>query len=248
MSIESSADWDGIWAASRVASRTLGLLAQAVESGITTGELDGVAAACFRECGARPAPAVVYGFPGNVLISVNDEVVHGIPGPRVLRHGDLVSLDVTVELDGYVSDAARSVVVGSVHGTARELAACAKSAFDTALPVASAGRLVSEIGRAVEGEVRRQRFSVVKGLAGHGVGRTIHEPPSVPNEWDPAQRDVLTDGLVITIEPMVAAGSGRIVQARDGWTIRTRDRSLAAHYEDTIVITSGTPIVLTADR
>jgi methionyl aminopeptidase len=245
MSIESSADWDGLRAVSSVASHTLGILARAVEPGVTTAELDGVAAAFLKSCGARSAPADVYGFPGTVLISVNEEVVHGVPGRRVVRMGDVVSLDVTVELGGYVADAARSLVVEPGSQLARRLVGCTKAAFDAALGVARAGARVSEIGRAVEGEVRRQGFSVVKGLAGHGVGRTIHEPPSVPNEWDPHQTDVLTEGLVITIEPMVAAGSGRAVEARDGWAIRTRDRSLAAHYEDTVVITRGRPIVLT---
>ena len=247
MSIESSADWDGLRAVSAVVSQTLGLLARAVEPGITTGELDRLAAAFLKSCGARSAPAMVYGFPGTVLISVNEEIVHGIPGTRVIAPGDLVSLDVTVELDGYIADAARSVVVGDGLPTARHLAACAQSAFDKGLAVATAGVKVNEIGRAVSREVRRHGFAVVKGLAGHGVGRTIHEPPTVSNEWDRWQRDVLTEGLVITIEPMVSAGSARPVEEQDGWTIRTSDRSLAAHYEDTLVITNGVPLVLTMD-
>ena len=157
----------------------------------------------------------------------------------------LVSLDVTVELDGYIADAARSLVVGSGSAEANRLVECAAAAFESALGVARAGTRVSEIGRAVSKEVRARGFRVVRGLAGHGVGRTIHEPPSVPNEWDPFQTDVLTEGLVITIEPMICAGSGVPVEAKDGWTIRTRDRSWAAHYEDTIVITRGRPIILT---
>ena len=245
MSIESSADWDGLRAASAVVSQTLALLSRAVEPGITTGDLDRMAAALFASCGARSAPALVYGFPGSVLISVNDEVVHGVPGARTIAAGDLVSIDVTVELDGYVSDAARSLVVEPGKSTARRLVGCAAAAFAAALPVARAGNRVNEIGRAVHREVRRQGFAVVKGLAGHGLGRTIHEPPSVPNEWDPWQSDVLTEGLVIAIEPMVTTGSGAAVEGQDGWTIRTRDRGLAAHHENTVVITRGRPIVLT---
>jgi methionyl aminopeptidase len=246
MSIDSSADWDGLHAAASVTSQTLTLLARSTEPGITTSELDGIAARFLQSCGARSAPAMVYGFPGTVLISVNEEIVHGIPGARVITRGDLVSLDVTVELDGYIADAARSLVVGAGTATARQLVSCAKEAFRAGLDVASAGVRVSAIGRAVESTVRRRGFSVVRGLAGHGVGREIHEPPLVPNEWDRRQRDVLTEGLVITIEPMIAAGSGHPVEEPDGWTIRTRDRSLAAHYEDTVVITRGTPVVLTA--
>ena len=245
MSIESPADLDGLRAASAVASQTLDLLVAAVEPGITTGELDRLAAVFFGQCGAHSAPARVYGFPGTVLISVNEEIVHGIPGRRVIAEGDLVSLDVTVELNGYIADAARSLVAGAGSAEATRLVACAEAAFEAGLRVARAGTRVSEIGRAVSKEVRANGFAVVRGLAGHGVGRTIHEPPSVPNEWDPFQTDVLTDGLVITIEPMICAGTGVPVEAKDGWTLRTRDRSWAAHYEDTIVITRGRPIVLT---
>lgn len=245
MSIESMADWNGLRAVSAVARKTLDLLARHLRPGVTTGELDAAAARFLAARGVRSAPAMVYGFPGTVLISINDEIVHGVPGGRVIAAGDVVSLDVTVELNGYVADAARTVLVPPGSETAHRLVACARAAFDAALDVARAGVLVSEIGRAVEREVRRQGFAVVKGLSGHGVGRTIHEPPNVPNEWDPRQKDVLTEGLVITIEPMIAAGSGRLVQAKDGWTIRTRDGSLAAHYEDTLVITRGRPIVLT---
>jgi methionyl aminopeptidase len=245
MSIESLNDWAGLRTVSRVASQTLDLLARQVRPGISTGELDSAAARLLRDRGARSAPALVYGFPGTVLISINDEIVHGIPGSRVVAAGDVVSLDVTVELGGYVADAARTVVVPPGSRVAHRLVACAKASFHAALDVARAEVPVSEIGRAVEREVRRHGFSVVRGLAGHGVGRTIHEPPSVPNEWDPGQTDVLTDGLVITIEPMVAAGLGQAVEGSDGWTIRTRDGSLAAHYEDTLVITRGRPVVLT---
>lgn len=245
MSIASSADWDGLQAVSAVVSHTLALLGNAVEPGITTADLDRIAARYLRASGARSAPAEVYGFPGTVLISVNEEVVHGVPGRRVIKPGDVVSLDVTVELAGYVADAARTVVVAPGSSAASRLVRCAKDAFDAGLGVARAGTRVSEIGRAVQRVVRRQGFSVVKGLAGHGVGRTIHEPPTVPNEWDPHQTDRLTEGLVITIEPMISAGSSHPVEEKDGWTIRTRDRSLAAHYEDTVVITNGQPIVLT---
>jgi methionyl aminopeptidase len=172
--------------------------------------------------------------------------VHGIPGARTLERGDVVKLDVTVEKDGYVADAARTVLVGSGTETARRLIACSRAAFRAALTVARAGTRVNEIGRAVEQEVRRHGFSVVHGLSGHGVGRAIHEEPSVPNWYDPWQRDVLTDGLVLTIEPLISAGSSRAVTDRDGWTVRTADGSLAAHHEHTLVITAQQPLILTA--
>jgi methionyl aminopeptidase len=251
MSIESSADLDAMRAVGRITRVTLDALEGRVRAGVTTGELDAVAAAIFATHGARSAPALEYGFPGTVLISVNDEVVHGVPGARRLQRGDVVKLDVTVEKNGYVADAARTVLVGSGRDgsgadTARRLIACAGAAFRAGLAVARAGTRVNEIGRAVEQEVRRHGFSVVHGLSGHGVGRAIHEEPSVPNWYDPWQRDVLTDGLVLTIEPLVSAGSSRAVTDRDGWTVRTADGSLAAHHEHTLVITHGQPLILTA--
>ena len=246
MSIESAADLDGMRAAGQVTCRTLDLLERHVRAGVSTADLDAIAGTFFAEHGARSAPALVYGFPGHVLISVNDEVVHGVPGPRTLQRGDLVKLDVTVEKNGYVADAARSLVIGSGTETARRLIACARAAFRAAVAVARAGTLVNEIGRAVEREAHRHGFTVVQGLTGHGVGRTIHEEPSVPNWYDPWQRDVLTEGLVLTIEPMVSAGSARAVQDRNGWTVLTRDGSLAAHHEHTLVITRERPLILTA--
>lgn len=246
MSIASAADWNGLRRAGRVVRVTLDALARAVRPGITTAELDAVARRVLDANGARSAPALVYGFPGTVLISVNDEIVHGVPGSRRIETGDIVKLDVTIEKNGYVADAARTVTVGPPSELAARLIACAEAAFSAALAVARAGTRVNEIGRAVDREVRRRGFAVVKGLSGHGVGRTIHESPSVPNEYHPWQRDLLTDGLVLTIEPMVSAGSGEPVEDADGWTIRTRDGSLSSHFEHTLVITKGAPILLTA--
>jgi methionyl aminopeptidase len=246
MSIESADDWKGLRAVSRIARLTLDLLERELRPGVTTGELDAIAAELFAAHRARSAPALTYGFPRTVLISINDEIVHGIPGARAVSAGDVVKLDVTVEKDGYIADAARTVVVSPGDETATRLAACAEAAFGAGLSVARAGVRVNQIGRAVEREVRRWGFTVVAGLTGHGVGRAIHEPPCVPNQWDPFQRDLLTEGLVLTIEPMISAGSPRPIQDADGWTIRTDDGSLAAHYEHTLVITRGEPIVLTA--
>ena len=245
MSIESTADWEGLRQAAKVARVTLDVLAAQVRPGVTTGELDATAAQLFAAHGARSAPALVYGFPGTVLISLNDEIVHGIPGARRITAGDIVKIDVTVEKDGYVADVAQGMVVEPASVTAHRLVACAAAAFRAALAVARAGVRVNEIGRAVEREVRRRGFSVVEGLAGHGVGRTIHEEPTVPNRYDPFQSDVLTEGLVLTIEPMISTGSARVVQSSDGWTLRTADGSMSAHHEHTLVITRKDPIVLT---
>jgi methionyl aminopeptidase len=246
MSITSEADWRGLREVGRVVQLTLDTLERHTLPGITTGELDQIAKEIFDGNGTRSAPALTYGFPKTVLISVNDEIVHGIPGRRVLRRGDVVKLDVTAEKDGYVADAARTVVLDGANAVSRRLAACAEHAFAAALAVARAGNRVNMIGRVVEETVKRNGFSVVPALEGHGVGRTIHEPPNVPNYFNRRQKDVLTEGLVITIEPLIAAGRGHVYQDADGWTIRTSDGSFTAHHEHTLVITSEEPVLLTA--
>jgi methionyl aminopeptidase len=245
MSIESEADWNGLRRVGQIVRLTLDALERDLRPGITTGELDRVAARILAEQGARSAPAMAYGFPGTVLISINDQVVHGVPGARHVRRHDLVKLDVTVEKDGYVADAARTVLVEGGSAKARRLRACAMDAFQASLRVARAGNRVSEIGRAVEDEVRRQGFSVIRGLAGHGVGRAIHEAPSVPNYYEPRQTDVLTNGLVITIEPIICAGSERVVEERDGWRSDPRWQPVGAsraHDRDH----AREPVILTA--
>jgi methionyl aminopeptidase len=246
MSINGPEEMQGMRAAGEVVRRMLDAMKQAVRPGITTSELDETGAAVMRAHGARSAPAMVYKFPGVNCISVNEEAVHGIPGKRVLNEGDLVKLDVTVEKDGFMADAAVTVPVGEVSDERRRLADCAERAFEKAMLVARAGFRVSEVGRVIEREVRRSGFSVIRELGGHGIGRTIHEEPRVPNCPDPDATQVLTEGLVITVEPIIAAGSGRTFTAKDGWTIVTADRQPSAHYEHTLVITKGKPILLTA--
>ena len=246
MSINGPEELARLRAAGLVVRRVLDAMKGQVRPGITTGELDTIGARVMQENGARSAPAMVYGFPAANCISLNEEAVHGIPGDRRLREGDLLKLDVTVEKDGFMADAAETVAVGTVSQEAKRLMACAQRAFEKAMLVARAGFRVSEIGRAVECEVRRQVFSVIRELGGHGIGRTIHEEPRVPNFPDPQARQVLTEGLVITVEPIIAAGSGRALLEKDGWTMRTADRRPSAHYEHTLVITKGTPMLLTA--
>jgi methionyl aminopeptidase len=245
MSIEKPEELAGMSAAGAVVRCVLEAMKSAVRPGISTAELDEIGARTMRDQGARSAPAMVYGFPGSNCISVNEEAMHGIPGKRELQTGDLVKLDVTVEKDGYMADAAITVPVGEVSVERQRLARCAESAFVKAMLVARAGFRISEIGRVVEREVRRERFAVLRELTGHGIGRTIHEPPDVPNFADPHANQILTEGLVITVEPIIAAGSGESVVADDGWTVVTADSSASAHYEHTLVITKGSPILLT---
>ncbi|MGH3145375.1 MAG: type I methionyl aminopeptidase [Rubrobacter sp.] len=246
MTIESDRDLAGLRAVGRVVALALGEMKAALKPGMTTAELDAVGAAVFDRYGARSAPRLAYGFPGVNLISVNDEAVHGIPGARVVRAGDLVKIDVTAEMGGYVADAAVTVALPPGPSVNEELRDCAELAFERAASVARAGRPVNKIGRAVETLVRRRGFVVMTDLNGHGVGREIHEPPTIPNFFDRRLKCPLTEGLVITIEPIITTGSGRTVEGPDGWTISTADGSPAAHHEHTLVITKGSPIVLTA--
>jgi methionyl aminopeptidase len=247
MSIESEQDLAGLRAAGKVVAEALAAMRAAVRPGVTTRQLDEVGARIFARHGARSAPQLAYGFPGVNCISVNDEAVHGVPSERPLAEGDLVKLDATAELDGYMADAAVTVPVGAVTEDALRLIAAAERALTRALGVARAGVRLNEIGRAVQSEVERAGFFVLPRLGGHGIGRTIHEPPSVPNHYVASDDTVLTDGLVITIEPIISATTARSIgPGSDGWTIATADRGLSAHVEHTIVVTRRGPVVLTA--
>jgi methionyl aminopeptidase len=246
VSINGPEELAGMRAAGAVVSLMLAAMKDAARPGITTAQLDGIGAAVMEQHGAHSAPAMVYGFPGVSCISVNDEAVHGIPGHRALLSGDLLKLDVTIEKDGFMADAALTVPIGEVSEEQKQLVECAERAFAKAMLVARAGFRVWEIGRVIEREVRRSGFSVIRDLGGHGIGRTIHEAPRVPNYADPEANEILTDGLVITVEPIIAAGSGRSFVARDKWTVVTADHSPSAHYEHTLIITKGQPVLLTA--
>jgi methionyl aminopeptidase len=246
MSIESEAELEGMMLAGKVTRETLEAMKKAVKPGITTAELDHIGASVMKKHGARSAPKLVYGFPGENCISVNEEIVHGVPGDRELANGDLVKLDVTVEINGFMADACETVGVGSIKPESKKFIDAAVDAFRKGLEAVHPGARAFEIGQAIQGSVTRAGYSVVRDLSGHGIGRTIHERPTIPNDDDRRFSDVLVEGLVFTIEPLIAMGDSRTVTLKDGWTIRTRDRSLAAHYEHTIVVTSSGARLLTA--
>lgn len=247
MSIETEQDLEALRRVGRLVGLTLEEMRKAVREGITTEELDSIAESLLARHGARSAPRLVYQFPGTTCISVNDEAVHGIPGARALKGGDLVKLDVTAELDGYIADACTTVGVGKVAPRRQQLVACAENALRKGIRAARAGQPIYEIGRAVQREVERQGFHVLKELCGHGVGRTIHEEPRfIPNYDDRRASEKLVPGMVITIEPIISAGSSRVKGPEDGWTLRTTDGSPSAHAEHTIVITRDQPIILTS--
>lgn len=246
MSIESYEQFLALKEVGRICALALEAMSKAVRPGIAKREVCEIGAKIMHANGARSAPRLVYDFPGEICISINDEAVHGIPDARIIRAGDLVKLDVTFEKNGYMADAAITVPVDPVSDEARRLIVCAERAFQQAMLMARPFNRVNQIGEAVDREVRRCGFSVIRQLGGHGIGRTIHEPPSVPNFNDPTARQHLTAGMVLAVEPIISAGVATSVTAEDGWSERTADGSLSAHFEHTIVITPGAPVLLTA--
>jgi methionyl aminopeptidase len=246
MTIESSSDLQGMRAVGKLVGQAIIEMRQALSPGMTTEQLDDVGANFLRRHGARSAPQLTYAFPGFNCISVNDEVVHGVPGSRRLKPGDVVKIDVTAELDGFIADSACTAIIPPVSTAAHNLAQCAERAFRRGLEVASAGVRISALGRAVEEEVNRWGHSVIREMCGHGVGRGLHEKPSVPNFFSPFTPGTLTDGMVIALEPIIAERPSPVFEDDDGWTIRTATGCLAAHYEHTIVIREGRAEILTA--
>jgi methionyl aminopeptidase len=245
VSISNDEERQGIRHVGWIVARALAVMRKHVRRGITTRELDAIGDDALTSLRARSAPREVYRFPGCSCISVNEEIVHGIPSDRRLVAGDVVKLDVTAICDGFVADAADTIVLEPAPARARRLRDCAEQAFQDAVRVVRAGERVSAIGQAVERRVVRDGFAVIRELCGHGVGRTIHEAPEVPNYFNPRQRDVLTNGLVITIEPLLSARRSRAVPKHDGWTIATANGALAAHYEHTLIVGLQEPEIVT---
>jgi methionyl aminopeptidase len=246
MSIDGPKDLEGLKRVGQVVARARDEMAKAVSAGTSTAELDEIGRRVLERHGARSAPKLAYDFPGTTCISVNDQIAHGIPcKERVLRDGDLVNIDVSAELDGYWADTGASFSVGAPAPAARALLSATRQALRDALEQARAGRPIRNIGRAVERRARRARLHVVRELCGHGVGRNIHEQPSVPNIAAHHDGTVLWEGLVITIEPFLTTSPTRVVEDADGWTLRTANGALGAQFEHTLVVTQGRPIIVT---
>lgn len=237
--VKSADDVARIREAGAIVARVLSELAAAATAGVTTLELDRLAEARTNALGAVPAFKGYHGYPASVCISVNDEVVHGIPSPRrVLRAGDLVGLDFGVQLRGFFADAARTVIVGSEPSAAGErLVATTRESLERAIAAAVPDARLGDIGFAVQRHVEARGYSVVRDFVGHGIGRKLHEPPQVPNYGTPGTGLRLRPGMVLAIEPMVNAGKADVRTLDDGWTAVTLDGSLSAHFEHTIVIT-----------
>jgi methionyl aminopeptidase len=232
-------------AAGAILVRTLDLVAGKVRPGVTTKELDEAAERFIRSQGATPAFKGYRGFPGSICASPNDMVVHGIPGPYRLERGDILSVDIGVVLDGWVADAARTFAVGPVSAVASELLDVTEGSLFAAVEQCVAGNRLGDVSHAVQAHVEAHGLSVIRSLVGHGIGRDMHEDPQVPNYGAPGRGPRLEPGMVLAIEPMVAAGRHEVQMAEDHWSIFTQDGSLAAHFEFTVAITAEGPRVLT---
>lgn len=231
--------------AGRRLAATLAVLAEKVRPGVATGDLDRVVDREFRRRGIVPSFKGYRGYPASVCVSVNDEVVHGIPGKRMLREGDLVSLDLGAIYNGYQSDAAITVGVGVISLQAQDLIGVTKKALELGISASVVGARIGDISWAVQSFVESKGYSVVREYAGHGIGRDMHEEPQVPNFGIPGRGALLQEGIVLAIEPMVNAGGWRTRILEDGWTVCTLDGSLTAHFEHTVAIWAKGPEVLT---
>ena len=242
---KSPAEIDQMAAAGEILVKTMDLLAAKIRPGVTTKELDSAAEKFIRSQGATPAFKGYKGFPGSICASPNDMVVHGIPGKFKLSRGDIISIDIGVVKDGWVADAARTFGVGEITPIAAKLLEVTEGSLFAAVEQCRVGNRLGDVSHAVQQHVESQGLSIVKSLVGHGVGRSMHEEPQVPN-FGPAGKGVhLEEGMVLAVEPMVNAGRHPVRMGDDGWAIYSQDGSLAAHFEFTIAITAAGPRILT---
>lgn len=235
---------DKIRVSAQLVAMTLREMGRHLRPGITTAELDRIAESFIRDHGARPAFKGYRGFPASICPSVNEEVVHGIPGPRELREGDIIGIDVGVEKGGFYGDAALSFAVGEVSDEARRLLDVTRESLMQGIAQARPGNRVGDISNAVQSYVERQGFSVVRALVGHGIGREMHEEPAVPNFGPAGRGPRLMTGLVLAIEPMVNTGGYDVITRSDGWTVATKDGGLSAHFEHTVAVGPDGPEIL----
>jgi len=243
--IKSSSEIEKMRLACRIASHVLEQTGALIHPGITTGEIDRAAAAFMRDAKVRSAFLNYRGFPGNICISVNDEVVHGIGGARRVQYGDIVKLDIGVILNGWVGDTATTIPVGVIDPPVQRLLQVTEDALALAITFATEGRRLGDLCSAIEDEILANGYSVVREFVGHGVGRKLHEEPQVPNFGRKGTGPRLKAGMVLAIEPMVNMGLGGVKILSDGWTVVTADGKPSAHFEHSVLITKGPPEILT---
>lgn len=246
MTIETQDDVAGLQRIGRTVSLVLHQMLEAAEPGMTTGELDQLGERWLEEHGARSAPRLTYDFPGATCISINEEAAHGIPGDRIIRAGDVLNVDVSAELGGYFADTGGTIVVPPTTPQKTRLCHAARTALAEAMKVASAGRPINGIGAAIERTAKAYGFRVIENLGSHGVGRALHEEPEhIAGYFDPSDKRVLREGMVITIEPFLSTRARVVAETSDGWTLAGSAGNLSAQYEHTMIITRGAPIVVT---
>jgi methionyl aminopeptidase len=242
---KSSREIEKIAAAGALVAETIAHVGRLLRPGVTTDELDQAAGAFIREHGGIPTSEGYKGYPKAICISPNDVVVHGIPDDFDVSEGDLVTIDVGATLDGYIADSAYTFGVGEIEPEAQRLLDVAQAALAAGIEEAVVGNRVGDISHAIQEVVEAAGFSVIRSLVGHGVGRYYHEDPHIPNFGEPGRGPRLSDGMTIAIEPMITAGGSDVHVMEDGWTIRTADSSLSAHFEHTVAITAEGPRILT---
>ena len=246
MTVSSDDDLAKLKQIGRIVADTLEAMSKAIEPGITTRELDQVGREVMQAAGARPAPELVYGFPGATCISVNEEIAHGIPGDRRIEPGDLVNIDVSAEKDGYFSDTGASFAVPPVTRAVERLCRDGRRALWTGLRQVGTGRPLSGIGQAVGAFARKNGYTLVRNLASHGVGMALHEEPKEIATWpDASERRIIGEGLVFTVEPFLSLGADLADNGDDPWTLYSRPKALTVQYEHTVVATRNGPLVLT---
>ena len=242
---KSPAELDKMAAAGDILVRTHRLLESKIRPGVSTGELDEAAEKFIRSQGAAPSFKGYRGFPGSICASPNDMVVHGIPGPYMLRRGDVISIDIGVTYEGWVADAAITYALEPVTPVAEKLLDVTKESLFKAVEQARPGNRLGDVSQAVQGHVESNGLSVVRSLVGHGIGRDMHEDPQIPNFGTPSPNPKLEEGMVLAIEPMVTAGRHQVRMGDDHWAIYSQDGSLAAHFEFTVAVTASGPRILT---
>jgi len=246
MTADSQKDIQYLKAIGRICAEALRKMQAHVRAGVTTRELDEIGRAFLEAEGARSAPQAMYQFPGATCISVSPVIAHGIPDEYVLREGELIYIDVSAELDGYYADTGASLLVSKSERNLAKLLEATKATLMKTLRVAKAGSPLNGISRTVQNEARKRGYNVIYDLTGHGIGRRLHEDPKeILNYYDAQDRRILNEGLVLAIEPFLTPGIGRVTRERDGWSLRTSDKSIAAQFEHTIIVTKHEPIILT---
>jgi len=243
--VKNAGELEKMRAAGRIVYKALEMLEKMITPGAATGELDRAADGFIRENGGTPSFLGYRDFPKSICVSVNEEVIHGIPGIKRLKDGDIVSIDIGVTLDGWQSDAARTFSCGRISRSAERLIEVTRQCFFEGIRQARNGNHLFQVSRAIQEHAERNGCSVVRDFVGHGIGRSMHEDPSIPNFKPPGRGVKLQKGMTLAIEPMVNAGTHEVLVLRDNWTVVTKDSRLSAHYENTVAVTDGEADILT---